>query len=222
MLRVSFIISNLSRISLIISLLSGCLTVSESGKKILSKEILKSEKLRRTSEQYNISYEIKDKTLYLSFDGGIVEEEVDKVLEKENVEKIYNVRKSEYYIKNTTEGGRTRLLLFFHLGIFFECIFTIPFRTWNPSFDEVFNREIVVNQRKIQDTDINGLTLILRINDIEYVNSPMASKITNVSLPSINKAFGSPEEMEVLIYRGNDRVGFAVIPLKDAIEKSLK
>ncbi|PJZ76791.1 hypothetical protein [Leptospira neocaledonica] len=223
MIRVSFIISNLSRISFIILLLSGCLTVSENGKKILSKEILKLEKLTRTSEQYAISYEFKDKTLYLSFDGGFVEEDVDKVIEKETVKKEYKVEYSEIYQKYTKLGyGRSGWALGFVIGSFFEYIFTIPFRTWNPSFDEIYNREIVVNQRKLKDTDINGLTLILRINDIEYVNSPMVSKTTNVSLLSINKAFGSPEEMEVLIYRGNDRVGFAVVPLKEAIERSMK
>ncbi|PKA15869.1 hypothetical protein [Leptospira haakeii] len=206
-----------------ISLLSGCLTVSENGKKILSKEILKSEKLTRASEMYTISYEFKDKTLFLSFDGGLVEEDVDKVLEKETVKKVYKVEYSEIYQKYTKLGyGRSGWALGFVIGSFFECIFTIPFRTWNPSFDEIYNREIVVNQRKLKDTDTNGLTLILRINDIEYVNSPMTSKATNVLLPSLYKAFGSTEEMEVLIYRGKDRVGFSVIPLKDAIERIMK
>lgn len=223
MIRVSSMFSNLGRISIVISLLSGCLTVSENGKKILSKEILKSEKLTRSSEMYIITYEFQDKTLYLSFDGGIVEENFDKVLEKETVKKIYKVEYSEIFKRYTGRGyGRASLSLGFYVGAFFECIFTIPFRTWNSSFDEIYNREIVTDRRKLKDTDINGLTLILRINDIEYVNSPMVSKTTNVSLPSINKAFGFPEEMEVLIYRGNDRVGFVVVPLKDAIERSMK
>ncbi|MEI1280269.1 hypothetical protein V6Z05_18195 [Leptospira venezuelensis] len=223
MIRASSLILALGRIFIIISALSGCLTVSESGKKILRKEILKSEKFTRSSEQYKITYEFKDKMLHLSFDGGIVEENLDKVLEKETVKKIYKVEYSEIFKRYTGRGyGRASLSLGFYVGAFFECIFTIPFRTWNPSFDEIYNREIVISQSKLKDTDINGLTLILRINDIEYVNSPMASKTTNVSLPSINKAFGSPEEMEVLIYRGNDRVGFAVVPLKEAIERSMK
>ncbi|TGK72732.1 hypothetical protein EHQ27_07725, partial [Leptospira wolffii] len=211
MIRVSSLIWTFGHIIIILFALSGCLTVSESGKVLLSKEILKSEKLIRSSEQYKITYESKDKMLHLSFDGGIVEENFDKVLEKETVKKIYKVEYSEIFKRYTGRGyGKASLSLGFYVGAFFECIFTIPFRTWNPSFDEIYNREIVTDRRKLKDTDINGLTLILRINDIEYVNSPMVSKNTNVSLPSINKAFGFPEEMEVLIYRGNDRVGFSV------------
>lgn len=207
---------------LIIISLVGCLTVSESGKKILSKEILKSEKFTRSSEQYEISYEFKDKILYLNFIGGFFEEDVAKVQEKEVVKKVYTVGKTEYYKKYTAPGYEQRMNTYMYVGAFFECIFTIPFRTFSPSYDEIYNREIVTDRRKLKDTDINGLTLILRVNDTEYVNSPMASRTTNVSLPSINKAFGSPEEMEVLIYRGNDRVGFAVVPLKDVIERSMK
>lgn len=157
------------------------------------------------------------------FDGGIIEEDVDKVLEKETVKEVFKVEYSEIFKRYTGRGyGRASLSLGFYVGAFFEYIFTIPFRTFNPSHDETFNREVIINQRKIRDTDLNGLNLILRINDIEYVNSPMASKTTNVSLLSIRKAFGIVDEMEVLIYRGNDRVGFAVIPLKDAIVRGLE
>ncbi|TGM99458.1 hypothetical protein [Leptospira dzoumogneensis] len=157
----------------------------------------------------------------MKIDGGMIEEEVDKVLEKETVKKIYKIQFSEIYKRGVAGGfGYGYLAPGYYIGSFFEYIFTIPFRTYNPSYDETFNRENIISQRKISETNINNLYIILRIKDIEFLNSKLSSASMSFPLLQIYRDFGIADEMEVLLYRENDRVGFTVVPMTEILRST--
>lgn len=196
-------------------ILPSCFSVYPIREEIIETRVLNSSGSNRTRNILEIRHEFKEKNLELQIIEFSEQESLlsEKVLQKRKI--FFGYRKSDGYRqleKDDKPWNRDILGMFADLAALFELI-SIPFRTMSETKEEELARESILTSEKKEIPIREELTLILRAKNGEILNGKLGTPKLSVSLSDMKRILPELKEIEVLVYRKNERAAYKVIPM---------
>ncbi|WP_210410040.1 hypothetical protein [Leptospira langatensis] len=214
-------IVTLLQLLILIFLLPGCFQVYAVREEVLETKVLTSSDSDRIVDSVEIQHAFVNKYLELTIHETTKQERLrsERIVERKKIS--YDYRKSENYRQISTDEkpwNRDILGSFADLVALFELI-TIPFRTISDTKEEGSEREIVLSSEEKEASVKTDLTLIVRIENSEVLNRKLETRTMKIPLSEIRKRFPRSNQMEILIYKSNERVAYKAISLYDALRE---
>lgn len=200
-----------------------CFTVYSVKEEVIEEKLLESDSAVEQKQSIDLNNETINNQINISVNGGDYNKIVKHDKVKERIKIHYSFRMSKEYYEIKTSGKRWSRHFLFGLSDFaalFELI-TIPFRTMSDTKEIITEKESVTESTKVKDLDPTELSLIVRIQDQEFINTKLKVSSYSVSLKDIHRNFPQAESIEVLLYKKEERVAYKIIFIHDAIRRML-